>query len=46
MPNYPEAQQFMSFLYILADETQKSWEHLSKALEIDPLNQETLFYKA
>lgn len=45
-PSYPEAQQFMSFLYILADKPELSWKHLKQALDTDPLNQETLFYKA
>ncbi|MFB6341650.1 helix-turn-helix domain-containing protein [Saccharicrinis sp. FJH62] len=45
-PNYPEAQQYMAFLYILAGKMEKAWQHLQLALSIDPLNQETLFYKA
>src|SRR5664279_3093356 len=45
-PNYAEAQQFMSFLYILAGEREKSLEHLEIALSIDPLSQETLFFRA
>lgn len=44
-PSYPEAQQYMAFLYILADEMKKAQHHLQLALGIDPLNQETLFYK-
>ncbi len=46
MPNYPEAQQFMSFLHNLAGDKKKAVEHLQLALDIDPFNQETLFYKA
>lgn len=46
MPSYPEAQQFMSFLYLLAGDETTSWNHLKLALDIDPFNQETLFYKA
>lgn len=46
MPNYPEAQQFMSFLHNLAGDKKKAEEHLQLALDIDPFNQETLFYKA
>jgi TolB-like protein/class 3 adenylate cyclase/AraC-like DNA-binding protein len=45
-PNYVEAQQFMSFLYIIAGEKEKSHEHLEIALCIDPLSQETLFFSA
>lgn len=45
-PNYAEAQQFMSFLYIIAGEKEKSRFHLEVALSIDPLSQETLFFKA
>lgn len=46
MPNYPEAQQFMSFLHNLGGDVKKAEEHLQLALDIDPFNQETLFYKA
>jgi TolB-like protein/AraC-like DNA-binding protein/Tfp pilus assembly protein PilF len=46
MPSYPEAQQFMAFLYMLAGDMKAAWKHLSLALDIDPLNQETQFYKA
>lgn len=45
-PSYPEAQQYMAFLYILNDEMDKALYHLNIALATDPLNQETLFYKA
>lgn len=45
-PNYPEAQQFIAFLYLLAGNTEQAWAHLDLALKVDPLNQETLFYKA
>ncbi|MEP6793080.1 MAG: helix-turn-helix domain-containing protein [Saprospiraceae bacterium] len=45
-PNYVEAQQFMSFLYIIAGEKEKSLQHLDIALSIDPLSQETLFFNA
>ncbi len=44
--NYPEVQQFMSFLYVLKGEMQQAGKHLQLALDMDPLNQETLFYKA
>ncbi len=46
MPNYPNAQQFMAFLYLLNGEEGKAANHIEQALDIDPLNQETLFYKA
>lgn len=45
-PGYPEAQQFMAFLCLLSGETKKAEHHLQFALGIDPLSQETLFYKA
>jgi len=45
-PNYAEAQQFLSFLYIIAGEKEKSFQHLEIALSIDPLSQETLFFSA
>ncbi|UTW62658.1 helix-turn-helix domain-containing protein [bacterium SCSIO 12741] len=45
-PNYVEAQQFLSFLHVLAGNTSQAREHLDIALGIDPLSQETLFYKA
>jgi adenylate cyclase len=43
-PNYVEAQQFMSFLYILAGQKEKARKHLDIALTVDPLSQETQFY--
>jgi TolB-like protein/AraC-like DNA-binding protein/Tfp pilus assembly protein PilF len=45
-PSYPEARQFMAFLYILAGEMEKADYHLQMALATDPLNEETRFYKA
>ena len=45
-PNYYEAREFMSFLYIIAGEKKKSFEHLEIALIIDPLSQQTQFYSA
>ena len=45
-PNYPEAQQFMAFLYMLAGKMDQAKEHLEIAHSIDPLSQETLFYRA
>lgn len=45
-PNYADAQQFISFLYILAGNKEKSLEHLNIALSLNPLSQETLFFHA
>ena len=45
-PNYVEAQQYLSFLYIIAGEKSKSQEHLKIAVAIDPLSPETLFFSA
>jgi len=45
-PNNAEAQQFMSFLYILAGETKKSNAHLDIALRINPISEETHFFRA
>lgn len=45
-PNYVDAQQFLSFLYIIAGEKKKAREHLEIALSIDPKSQETEFYTA
>ncbi len=45
-PNYPEAQQFMTLMYIISGERDKAKQHLEVAHSIDPLSQETLFYRA
>ncbi|MEH6537587.1 MAG: adenylate/guanylate cyclase domain-containing protein [Psychroserpens sp.] len=45
-PNNAEAQQFISFLYILAGQHEKSHIHLEIALSINPLSEETRFFKA
>lgn len=45
-PNYPEGQQFLSFLFMLSGQLDKAEEYINSALAIDPLNQETQFYKA
>jgi adenylate cyclase len=45
-PTYPEAQQFLSFLYLLRGDLKKAREHLLYAKSIDPLNNETKFYEA
>ena len=44
--NYPEAQQFVSMLYMILGEKEKAKQHLEMAHSIDPLSQETLFYRA
>ena len=44
--SHPEAQQFVSLLYLISGETAKAKEHLDVAHRIDPLSQETLFYRA
>lgn len=44
-PNFAEAQQFMSFLYVIAGQHEKSQQHLDIALSINPLSQETLFFR-
>jgi len=45
-PNNAEAQQFISFLYIIAGDKEKSSKHLDIALKINPLSEETNFFKA
>ncbi|PHS62872.1 MAG: hypothetical protein COB12_10230 [Flavobacterium sp.] len=45
-PNNAEAQQFISFLYILGGEQEKSRIHLEIALSINPLSEETRFFNA
>jgi adenylate cyclase len=45
-PNYAEAQQFMSFLHVLSGNKAEAKKHLDIAIGLDPLNQETLFFKA
>ncbi|MCV9387635.1 helix-turn-helix domain-containing protein [Reichenbachiella ulvae] len=45
-PNYSEAQQFMSFLYMMRSDGKKAEEHLLYAKSIDPLNEETKFFEA
>lgn len=44
--NYVDAQQFLSFLYIIAGEKEKARQHLELTLSIDPKSQETEFYAA
>ncbi len=45
-PNNAEAQQFISFLYIIANKRKKAQEHLEAALSINPLSEETHFFRA
>lgn len=45
-PNNAEAQQFISFLYIIAGKRAKSQQHLDIALSINPLSEETHFFRA
>ena len=45
-PNNAEAQQFISFLYSIADQKIKSNYHLEIALSINPLSEETHFFRA
>ncbi|NPD86789.1 helix-turn-helix domain-containing protein [Lentimicrobium sp. L6] len=45
-PNNAEAQQFMSFLYIIAGERTKSKKHLDIAKALNPLSEETQFFNA
>jgi TolB-like protein/class 3 adenylate cyclase/AraC-like DNA-binding protein/Tfp pilus assembly protein PilF len=45
-PNYVEAQQYLSFLYILVGKKREARQHLQIALTIDPLSPETLFFSA
>jgi adenylate cyclase len=44
-PNNSQAQQNISFLYTLAGDREKSSIHLQIALSINPLSEETLFFK-
>lgn len=45
-PSYPESQQFLAMLYMISGKIEKAEYHLNLAYEIDPLSQETLFYRA
>lgn len=45
-PNYPDAQQFMALFYTISGDLEMGRRHLQLALDIDPLSQETLFFKA
>ena len=45
-PNYADAHQFISFLYIIAGEKESAQYHLDIALSINPISEETNFFKA
>lgn len=45
-PNYVEAQQYLVFLYIMVGDRTKAKRHLKKAIDIDPLSPETMFFSA
>jgi AraC-like DNA-binding protein len=45
-PNYVEAQQYLSFLYMLVGKKREARQHLKIALTVDPLSPETLFFSA
>ncbi|MDX2430449.1 MAG: hypothetical protein QNK35_05920, partial [Bacteroides sp.] len=45
-PNNAEAQQFLSFLYIIAGEREKSLDHIEIAHGLNPLSDETHFFRA
>jgi len=45
-PNNAEAQEFLSFLYIIAGDRELSLEHLGIALCLNPLSGESQFFKA
>ncbi|MFT7148231.1 MAG: adenylate cyclase [Nonlabens sp.] len=45
-PNNADAQQFMSFLYILAGENKLAKRHLDIAIAINPLSDEARFFNA
>ncbi|GEO19712.1 hypothetical protein CQA01_02460 [Cyclobacterium qasimii] len=45
-PNNADAQQFISFLYIIAGKKEKAKDHLDIALSINPLSEETHFFRA
>ncbi|WP_430815602.1 helix-turn-helix domain-containing protein [Carboxylicivirga sp. RSCT41] len=45
-PNNAEAQQFMSFLYLIAGQNARAKKHLDMAIAINPLSDETRFFNA
>lgn len=44
-PNYTDALQFLAFFYSLVLKKVIAEEYIEKAITLDPLNQETLFFK-
>ena len=44
-PNNAEAHEFLSFMYIIAKEKEKAFEHLGIALCLNPLSEESKFFK-
>ena len=44
-PNNAEAHEFLSFLYIIAEDREKALEHLGIALCLNPLSEESKFFK-
>lgn len=45
-PNHAEAHQFISFLYSVAEQQTLSNQHLEIALSLNPLSEETQFFRA
>lgn len=45
-PNFVEAQQYLAFLYTVSGDMIKAKSYLDVAVKIDPISQETLFYRA
>lgn len=45
-PNFADAHQFISFLYIIAGNKIKSNKHLDIAFDLNPLSEETHFFRA
>ncbi|MGL1887256.1 MAG: helix-turn-helix domain-containing protein [Reichenbachiella sp.] len=44
-PNNAEAHQFLSFLYVLAGERELSQKHLDNSVSINPLSDDTQFFR-
>lgn len=45
-PSYADAHQFISFLYTLSDQHERAFAHIQIATSINPLSEETHFFKA
>lgn len=45
-PNYAEVNQHLTFLYLVAGKNAEAKVHLDRILTLDPLSQETQFFKA